>query len=1662
MNANIKPSAKVITLLLVVLFSNLLVNKTFAQGPNAPEAASFEPVDAADMVNLITGDFTYVLPLLNVPSPEGGYPITLSYHGGIAMDQDASWVGLGWSLNPGAINRSVSGFPDDWGRTEISDFFYDQGWVDEFYDFSVGGTLPNGLTIGVGVSWDSNKSFGGSVTMGYAGNTIEMGTDGAAISSGAFSLSAKGGNTSFGVGHKYKNFQASISNNGFGIGYRTRSGVNVGLNHNFNSGLTASVGYAAGNKTGVGLNFSSNGVKVNGSIAGSGGSFNISSSSVSNGDWDIQTKTTGFHLGFKKLFWISFSKTRVQYSLFKIEDLEVSGSLYPYKSKELRSGSSNLLKEENFMDVIDLYDKTSIDAGIFANENFDRIYFNTNVGTVPSYDNYVVNAQGLSGVMKPKYFEELSLHGRGSGDQNPDNLWKEYVANAPNSLDDLYDLGNRTHFYFDNSYNSFLRIERSNIIKPSNITSMNEANALALYTQNTGNFSQNYTPSGDKIRGNNYRKREGNFIETYTNLQIRNNLVNNFIEAEGFNRSANPVMPDEGIGAYRITSTDGKIYHYSLPVYNFERVNKNFRNKNNEFENFFESDRSKPYATHWLLTAITGPDYYDKNDNGKVDEGDYGYWVAFEYGKWSDGYGWRSPKTGYNTIYRGDEKETHSYSMGRKQIYYLDAIKTRTHTALFVKDVRKDAQSNSIQRYDSKWLSGNFNLNNYKSVSSEKLKKVGDIGDVLYDPNGNQFTLGQQISGTRSAHYYMDLPVNSSMALAKIILLKNEDVSYDKSSGNITTTNSGYFKYNQSYNVVGLIPLYKKDPFAFEEIHSHLHQNILDVKDIEGLNLESKSVQVIDFDYDYSAAINSPNSSAETGGRLTLKEVDMLGRGGAKTIPAYKFGYFATNLDYKKEDVDVWGYRKDFPFAWSLNQIHLPTGGSIAIEYESDEFKPIINFPLLFRKDPDDNLTTGRLVTMPDTNGDFFIDARQDMGMKIGDEVDVRFSYHTACNDPQSSCFPLGNHWSVEKTATITQQVSGTEFKARLASPFYSTDNLLFMTASYDLNRYFNEGGIRVKNIVVSDGANQQYKSSYEYEGGVAPYIPLDDYDIPLATMIPAPVVTYKNVTLKSHDINDNVNNKTVYEFEVLEPLSDINYEIESHIDVVENQFEYLIGTAEYNSDNSAQATKYTISDKLSNLGRLKSISNFNTEDQLISKTANSYKQDLDADGEIGVTQESFKSVYKSTSAQTQLGDRYRSYYVNSISIIDYPSVLSSTSSFNRGITNTTYFDKHDFLTGELLETRSHDGKGELIKSRKIPAYLKYSPMGSKSDNLSYKNMLSQEVANYTYLLNANSGEEKVLSGVVNTWSDQWSYLDYAGNATAADIPVWRKHKIFIWNGEVNPDDGSYLNFDIETDDSFNWGVGVSQSNPKWVNIATTTRYDHFSAPIESKDVNGNFYATKMGDDESKIIAQSNSKYTEMFYSGAEYLTGASNYFDGQVGANGRNSEKSHTGNYSVKTGNGLPVFQINMKANQHHAGKYRISVWVDRQAYDSDYPRVSVNGTTKEFNGEIVEAGDWVQLSHYEQMTTAEFNIHMTSLNGVTYFDDIRVHPIAASMTNYVYNDFDELWYVIAPNGLSSMYEYDAAGKMIKAYAEVIDQNEITGGFKLVSKNSYNYKLEN
>jgi hypothetical protein len=84
-------------------------NRPFIGGPSQPESQSFSSVNANNMVDLFSGDFNYNIPLLDV----GGYPVNIAYHSGITMDEEASWVGLGWNINPGSITRNMRGVPDD-------------------------------------------------------------------------------------------------------------------------------------------------------------------------------------------------------------------------------------------------------------------------------------------------------------------------------------------------------------------------------------------------------------------------------------------------------------------------------------------------------------------------------------------------------------------------------------------------------------------------------------------------------------------------------------------------------------------------------------------------------------------------------------------------------------------------------------------------------------------------------------------------------------------------------------------------------------------------------------------------------------------------------------------------------------------------------------------------------------------------------------------------------------------------------------------------------------------------------------------------------------------------------------------------------------------------------------------------------------------------------------------------------------------------------------------------------------------------------------------------------------------------------------------------------------------------------------------------------------
>lgn len=139
-------SVKIVCLLLLLLYNE----STGQQIPNtpppiispSPNAAAFQRYGAIP-VNYYNGLTQISVPLFDVKSKDISFPIDLSYHAsGIKVDDEASKVGLGWTLNAsGVISRSIVG-GDDFIDGEIGQLMYHSS-TPELVQGSIAQTNPN-------------------------------------------------------------------------------------------------------------------------------------------------------------------------------------------------------------------------------------------------------------------------------------------------------------------------------------------------------------------------------------------------------------------------------------------------------------------------------------------------------------------------------------------------------------------------------------------------------------------------------------------------------------------------------------------------------------------------------------------------------------------------------------------------------------------------------------------------------------------------------------------------------------------------------------------------------------------------------------------------------------------------------------------------------------------------------------------------------------------------------------------------------------------------------------------------------------------------------------------------------------------------------------------------------------------------------------------------------------------------------------------------------------------------------------------------------------------------------------------------------------------------------------------------------------------------------
>ncbi len=86
------------------------VSYALTSGPTQPEVLAFQPAgtnDTGQTCSRAISRTTYRC--WNCRGQTAAIRLTSPIRSGGTMDQESSWVGFGWSLNPGTINRQMRG-----------------------------------------------------------------------------------------------------------------------------------------------------------------------------------------------------------------------------------------------------------------------------------------------------------------------------------------------------------------------------------------------------------------------------------------------------------------------------------------------------------------------------------------------------------------------------------------------------------------------------------------------------------------------------------------------------------------------------------------------------------------------------------------------------------------------------------------------------------------------------------------------------------------------------------------------------------------------------------------------------------------------------------------------------------------------------------------------------------------------------------------------------------------------------------------------------------------------------------------------------------------------------------------------------------------------------------------------------------------------------------------------------------------------------------------------------------------------------------------------------------------------------------------------------------------------------------------------------------------
>ncbi|MEN5197216.1 DUF5977 domain-containing protein [Sphingobacterium faecium] len=1671
---------KKITLTLCAVITFEFLSPTIAlaltAGPTAPEATSFEPIDTTDMVNPLTGSFTYNLPLLEVPGPEGGYPLSLSYHAGIQPDVESSWVGLGWTLNPGAINRNVAGLPDDFNEVNLKRRDFWVGGKRKEYGLEVG--FASMVNVGLVFASDTYLGFGVGASVGYG-----------------FKVGPITAGVDVGIGPYGGGYVGMSVSSGQDLGKGIAIVPSLGISTNFESvnagggvSLVKSNGQDKVSTSLLSSSMSTSSNKPSLSVMGSTGSvYNKNSGKIS-------TSSSGF--GFTVPFGAfslgaSFRSTR--YWIDETVEVASNGSLY---SAILASSTATAYMDNRTYDNYRL-----MPDGMNVADNPDD--HELIGGTFPEYDNYSISGQGIGGQIKPFLFQRtLSLQNAGYD--------KSFNYSSINSTSTKAGVGFRFVNDFSNSFDQGL----------DDVEYQSGAGLNLKLPFSMGGKPE--TRLGNELASSKH-------IKYFTNDEIRTGIAKSkgFIDvgntAKGFVRLANgssvgslsATNIGSQVGGFMVTNESGVTYHYALPVYSFNEYSYNYTNKGGY--RYTETNRNEPYAYTWLLTAVTGPDYVDRNGNGLVDDGDWGYWTAMDYGKWTNDYIWRTPALDMDSDLDQNYK---MYTTGQKQLYYLNKIRTRTHTAIFEKDVRIDAKgSGSDVIYKKRFGAGQFDATSGQSLRLSRIYLLNNADANIVTENSESVNNGRPKDLFSNVIDSYDVAkVGKSIIEAKSIRVIDLGHSYDLSqktpnSFNIRQPDLKLGKLTLDgiqFRGKGGVDLLPTTSFSYDDSSSSFKGDIINSNQFRSANTALQVGMMIERTSPTKIYVGMITKVEQDG---SLKKYT-LSNGQAIGSPANNIDFKITkNPDYCKECHDVWGfYKGDFDRsvlainediarrvtetsskgtdAWNLRKISSPTGNNIELEFESHDYGRTIF---------DRNLSIP--VNEHSRINDFEVAVKIPMSKE---EFDKYYSAGEAINGVFLISFSIIESDANNRLCRYNGWTSDGLLKLK-----FSNSSLNFNGGNIRLRQDFYKsygGGARIKSVSNKRVNGSVFMTTYSYDDlsaghdygysmGVTSYVPYNietenvngfdgvkkvfklmlnkdlDNILKYAREIPGPGIMYEKVRIRN---------------KVIQPNGDSQME-----GFTENRYRVLDrGMIKRTTLQDNDYGKYdvrginvTITDFTANIGDLLGIRYYDAEGQLIRDLQNRYLID-NVTNKIYMKDE-YRDQLVSFNNQGLLVERFgevRAHYRSGstpakTNIVmaareQYPSIMlsSTTKDYINGFSETTENKSFDFINGLPTKVLSKDSYGNRFISEIGYAYHQYPEMGNKLTNINNKNMLSQIYSQVSYKVDANNNKTGVINGTKTIWSKDVDILQPNGtimkqNSTTNGI-VWRKKQ-----EEILEIPAQYGTTGILPISAF------SLTNGYWKLTNVLSLYNVYSKGLEDFDRNNNYSANRYGYKNSKIVAGANfSRYAEIAFSGAEDELTSGSAILGEVSRGGATVSTTafHTGSKSLSVPAAAKGFEYSVPIAKLTPNRtYVASVWVKNTAngkvnlyYELD--GVAIASPTNSSQS-TKKSGDWTLV-----------NLEIPSISGTTlkvfvkndgtaasFVDDFRFHPKNTSATAYVYDTFSgELTYILDHLNLFTRFEYDAMGRLVRTYKEQFGRapyktNEYQMNYGTTKSIYYNDRLE-